>query len=117
MVILFFATDAWVFYLFAIVFGLCYGGEMVGFPIINKQLFGAKAPLGSIYSFEMMAAGTGMALGGWLGGFLFDMAGHYTWSLAASLVIGFLGLPLALSLPRHRKPDAALHAKSATVLS
>lgn len=101
--ILFFASDAWVFYLFAVVFGLCYGGEMVGFPIINKQLFGAGAPLGSIYSFQMIGAGTGMALGGWLGGILFDMAGHYTWALAASLVIGFLGLPLALSLPRHNK--------------
>ncbi len=115
VIILFFATDVWVFYLFAIVFGLCYGGEMVGFPIINKQLFGASAPLGSIYSFEMMAAGTGMALGGWLGGSLFDMAGHYTWALAASLITGFLGLPLALSLPRHTKPPTALQGKPATV--
>ena len=104
VIILFFAQDPWVFYLFAVVFGLCYGGEMVGFPIINKQLFGPKAPLGSIYSFEMVGAGTGMALGGWLGGGLFDMSGAYTWSLAASLIVGLVGLPLALSLPRHKKP-------------
>ena len=103
VIILFFATDAWVFYLFAVVFGLCYGGEMVGFPIINKHLFGTKAPLGSIYSFEMVGAGTGMALGGWVGGSLFDISGAYDWSLAASLVAGFIGLPLALSLPRHKK--------------
>ncbi len=103
VIILFFATEAWVFYLFAVVFGLCYGGEMVGFPIINKQLFGAKAPLGSIYSFEMLGASTGMALGGWLGGGLFDMSGDYTWSLLASLFVGCLGLPLALALPRHKK--------------
>ncbi len=103
VIILFFATDAWAFYLFAVIFGLCYGGEMVGFPIINRQLFGAKAPLGSIYSFEMLGASTGMALGGWLGGSLFDMTGDYTWSLTASLVIGCLGLPLALALPRHKK--------------
>ncbi len=104
VIILFFAQDPWVFYLFAVVFGLCYGGEMVGFPIINKQLFGPKAPLGSIYSFEMVGAGTGMALGGWLGGGLFDMSGAYTWSLTASLIVGLMGLPLALTLPRHRKP-------------
>ncbi len=101
--ILFFATEAWVFYLFAVMFGLCYGGEMVGFPIINKQLFGASAPLASIYSVEMVAATTGMALGGWLGGGLFDLSGNYTWSLAASLSIGILGLPLALALPRHKQ--------------
>ncbi len=103
VIILFFATEAWAFYLFAVIFGLCYGGEMVGFPIINRQLFGAKAPLGSIYSFEMFGASTGMALGGWLGGGLFDMSGSYQWSLVASLLIGLLGLPVALALPRHVK--------------
>jgi len=102
VLILFFASEAWVFYLFAVIFGLCYGGEMVGFPIINRHLFGTKAPLGSIYSFEMLGASTGMALGGWLGGILFDLSGGYTWSILASIVIGYLGLPLALALPRHR---------------
>ena len=102
----FFATEAWQFYLFVVMFGLCYGGEMVGFPIINKQLFGASAPLGSIYSVEMVAATTGMALGGWLGGGLFDLSGSYTWALMASMGIGLLGLPLALGLPRHKVPAA-----------
>jgi len=100
VIILLLAHEAWVFYLFAVVFGLCYGGEMVGFPIINRQLFGTKAPLSSIYSFEMLGASTGMALGGWLGGSLFDLTGAYTWSVLASIAIGYLGLPLALSLPR-----------------
>jgi MFS family permease len=103
VLILFFAHDAWVFYLFAVIFGICYGGEMVGFPIINRQLFGAKAPLSSIYSFQMVGASTGMALGGWLGGVLFDLTGSYAWAIAASAVIGYIGLPLALALPRHKK--------------
>ena len=105
--ILFFAQEAWVFYLFALIFGLCYGGEMVGFPIINRQLFGAAAPLGTIYSFQMVGAGTGMALGGWLGGFLFDVSGAYTWSIAAAILTTCLGIPLALALPRHKRPPAA----------
>lgn len=105
--ILFFANEAWVFYLFAVIFGLCYGGEMVGFPIINRQLFGSRAPLGTIYSFEMLGAGTGMALGGWLGGILFDLSGAYTWSIAAAILTTCLGLPLALALPRHGKPVAS----------
>jgi MFS family permease len=104
VIILFFATETWAFYLFAVIFGLCYGGEMVGFPIINRQLFGEKAPLSSIYSFEMVGASLGMALGGWLGGGLFDMSGDYTWSLLASLIVGLVGLPLALALPRHKAP-------------
>lgn len=107
VLILFFADGAWTFYAFALVFGLCYGGEMVGFPIINRQLFGAAAPLGTIYSFQMVGAGTGMALGGWLGGFLFDLSGAYTWSITAAILITCIGIPLALALPRHvRKPPS-----------
>lgn len=105
--ILFFAQEAWSFYAFALIFGLCYGGEMVGFPIINRQLFGATAPLSTIYSFEMVGAGTGMALGGWLGGFLFDISGAYTWSTIAAILMTWLGLPMALALPRHKKPPAS----------
>ncbi len=106
ILILFFAGEAWVFYLFAVVFGLCYGGEMVGFPIINRQLFGERAPLSSIYSFQTLGANTGMALGGWLGGALFDVTGAYTWAIVASAGLGYLGVPLALALPRHRSPVA-----------
>ena len=107
IVILFFAQEAWAFYAFAVIFGLCYGGEMVGFPIINRQLFGAAAPLGTIYSFQMVGAGTGMALGGWLGGYLFDLSGAYTWSVAAAILTTCIGIPLALALPRHKRPPAA----------
>jgi MFS family permease len=103
---LLFATEAWHFYAFAVVFGLCYGGEMVGFPIINRQMFGRKAPLSSIFSFEMIGASTGMALGGWLGGVLFDHSGNYTSAILVASGIGFLALPLALWLPRHRREAA-----------
>ncbi len=107
---LLFATEAWHFYVFAVVFGLCYGGEMVGFPIINRQLFGPKAPLSSIFSFEMIGASTGMALGGWLGGTLFDHSGNYTSAILVASAIGFVALPLALWLPRHRREAAAIAA-------
>ncbi len=113
ILILFFAQEAWSFYAFALIFGLCYGGEMVGFPIINRQLFGPTAPLGTIYSFQMVGAGTGMALGGWLGGFLFDVSGAYTWSIAAAVLTTCLGLPLALALPRHKKKPPASGSKTA----
>jgi len=105
--LLFFAQEAWSFYAFALIFGLFYGGEMVGFPIINRQLFGAGAPLSTIYSFQMVGAGTGMALGGWLGGFLFDVSGAYTWSLATAILMTCVGVPLALALPRHKRPPAS----------
>ncbi len=107
---LLFATEAWHFYAFAAVFGLFYGGEMVGFPIINRQMFGPKAPLSSIFSFETVGGITGMALGGWLGGALFDHSGNYTSAILVASGIGFLAVPLALWLPRHRREPAPVAA-------
>jgi predicted MFS family arabinose efflux permease len=52
----------------------------------------------------MVGASIGMALGGWLGGALFDLNGDYTWALAISIVVGCVGVPLALALPRHKAP-------------
>jgi MFS family permease len=108
ILMLLFATEAWHFYAFAVVFGICYGGEMVGFPIINRQMFGPKAPLSSIFSFEMVGASTGMALGGWLGGALFDHSGDYTSAILVAAGIGFVAVPLALWLPRHRRAEAGV---------
>jgi hypothetical protein len=51
---------------------------MEGFPIINRRLFGLSAPIGTIYSVQMVGARTGIALNGLLGGFLFDLFGVYT---------------------------------------
>jgi MFS family permease len=103
ILLLLFATEAWHFYGFAVIFGLCYGGEMVGFPIINRQMFGRSAPLSSIFSFQMIGGSTGMALGGWLGGVLFDHSGNYTSAILVASAIGFLAVPLALWLPRHKR--------------
>ena len=36
--LLFFADSAWMFYLFAILFGIGFGGEMTAFPIINRPV-------------------------------------------------------------------------------
>ena len=103
VLMLLFAHETWHFYVFAVIFGICYGGEMVGFPIINRQIFGTSAPLSSIFSVEAVGGSTGMALGGWLGGMLFDLSGDYTVAILVSATVSFLALPLALWLPRHKR--------------
>ena len=114
ILMLLFATEAWHFYFFAVIFGICYGGEMVGFPIINRQMFGASAPLSSIFSFETIGASSGMALGGWIGGVLFDHSGDYTSAILVAAGIGFLALPFALWLPRHQRPAPAVAPAAST---
>ena len=92
------ARDPGLFYLYGLVFGLGYGGEMVNFPILNRQYYG-NAPTGAIYGVQMLGAGLGMALGGYLGGFLFDLMGDYGAAVWVSIVMAYLGVLLALRLP------------------
>jgi MFS family permease len=97
------AGDLWLFYTFAAIFGVGYGGEMVGFPIFNRHYYSYHAPLNTIYSYQMAGALLGMALGGWMGGALFDITGTYTWTILVAAGAGFLGTAAALTLP-HRPP-------------
>ena len=69
------------------------------FALFNRQYYGARAPLNTIYSYQLAGAMLGMAIGGWLGGALFDWTGGYTWSLVLSVTAGFLGVVVAMALP------------------
>ncbi len=99
MLLLLSATELLPFYSFAFLFGLGYGGEMVGFPIYTRQYYGADAPLNTIYSYQMAGALLGMAVGGWGAGALFDLTGAYNWSILAAMGGGFLGLSSVFLLP------------------
>jgi hypothetical protein len=91
------------FYSFAFLFGLGYGGEMVGFPIFNRQYYGIDAPLKTIYSYQMAGALLGMSMGGWLGAVPFELTGDYTWTILLAVAGGFLGMVAALMLPSYHR--------------
>ena len=76
---------------------------MVGFPIFNRQYYGLNAPLNTIYSYQIAGAMLGMAMGGWIGGALFDWTGIYTWSILVSVGAGLLGVMAALLLPSFKR--------------
>ena len=93
--LLFWAHDPWQFYLFAAMFGIGLGGEMSAFVVINRQYYG-MGPVRTVYGFQNLGAGLGMALGGLIASVIYDLtetessAGSYdlAWyiSIAASLV-------------------------------
>ena len=106
IIILFFAHDAWMFYIFAALFGIGFGGEMSAFPIINRQYYGS-APIATTYGWQMMGAGIGMAAGAVIGGWLRNLTGSFDASIAVSLVLSLLGVGAILLLPttsRHLIP-------------
>jgi MFS family permease len=98
IVLLFWAHEAWHFYLFAVLFGIGFGGEMSAFPIINHQYYG-NAPIGTVYGWQMLGAGVGMASGAFVGGVLRDLTGDYTLSLLCSFVLSMTGTLSILVLP------------------
>ena len=98
ILLLFWAHEAWQFYLFAVLMGIGFGGEMSAFPIINRQYYG-NAPTGTIYGWQMLGAGIGMASGSFLGGVLRDLTGDYTLALLSSFVLSMAGALSILVLP------------------
>jgi MFS family permease len=93
------AESSYLLYAVSVIFGLGLGGEMSGFPIINGRYYGQTAPLNSIHAWEWSGGLMGMALGGWLGGVLFDLSGAYTWSILLAAAASFATLPFIFSLP------------------
>ena len=90
VLLLIFSSIDGVFLIFAVSFGVGYGGETGGFPILNRKYFG-HAPMGGAHGFQMLGAGIGMALGGWVGGPVFDIFDSYNAAFAISVVASLAG--------------------------
>ena len=100
-------THPVMFFLFAFFWGIGYGGAMPPYALFVKDYYGLKS-FGAIYGGIMVLASLGMAAGGYLAGFLFDLSGSYqpAWmlSLVAGIVTGFVALDLAPPMhPRQRR--------------
>ena len=72
-----FATSYAGLFTAALLFGLGFSGIMPCYPLLIRILFPVSEAGGRIAAQYMFAAG-GMALGGWLGGVIFDLNGSYS---------------------------------------
>ena len=98
ILLLFFAQDAWTFFLFAILFGVGVGGEVPIFPVISRQYYG-HAPMSTLYGWQNIGNGVGMALGPVLGGLIWTWTGDYTGVLALSFGASLAGVLSIVVLP------------------
>ena len=94
VLMLFWTQEPWQFYLFAVVFGIGFGGEMSAFLVVNRQYFG-MGPVRTVFGFQSMASGLGMALGGLVGSVIYDAYGSYNLAWIVSLV-GSMGGMIAI---------------------
>ncbi len=97
VLMLFWTNDTWSFYLFAVVFGIGYGGEGSAFPIINRRYYG-EGSLGRSFGWQLSGAMLGMATGGWIGGVLFGFYGDYLLTIALSVATSLAGAAVIMSM-------------------
>jgi len=99
VLMLFWTNDTWTFYLFAVVFGIGYGGEGSAFPIINRRYYG-EGSLGRAFGWQLSGAMLGMATGGWIGGVLFGFFGDYSMTITLSVAASLVGAVIIMSMDR-----------------
>ncbi len=98
---LLFAKEIWMFYLFAVLFGIAYGGVIPLENLIPAELFGLKF-LGMILASLMLFLTIGGALGAPLAGYIFDVTGNYSLAFLICVIIFVLGLIPSVILLRSK---------------
>jgi MFS family permease len=84
-------------YVVSAVFGLAQGGIVPSYAMIVRENF-APAEAGARIGAVMMASVTGMALGGWMSGAIFDLTGSYRAAFVNGVLWNVLNLSIALFL-------------------
>jgi MFS family permease len=92
------------FYVWAVVFGIGYGGPMPVYAMLFREHFGTRS-IGSILGVFFMIAAVGMGSGGLMGGKLYDIFGNYTIPFLTSTGTGVISALLALTLPSSKDPE------------
>ena len=87
-IIMFGPAEPWLFYLFAVTFGVGFGGEWTGYLIINRQYYG-DGPMGTVYGWQTTGALMGHFVATALAGLIMFTTGSY---------LAVLGLSMAYSL-------------------
>jgi MFS family permease len=94
-------THWWVLALFAVVFGVCYGGYVALGPTIAMDLYGARS-LSGIIGCLYTGAGLGTLIGPWLAGVAFDATGSYSLPILAASALSFLAAACVIPLVRQK---------------
>lgn len=84
-------------YVISALFGLFQGGIIPSYAIIVREYFSPKEA-GTRVGLVLMASLLGMALGGWMSGFVFDLTGSYRAAFANGFFWNLLNIMIAMFL-------------------
>jgi MFS family permease len=106
-----FTYDLMAFYAVAAVFGFAYGGVMPLYAILVRDYFGARI-MGTAFGAVALVSTLGMALGAWVGGWLYDAYGSYVALYLGSCGIGIGAVAIASAFRPPRAVPAAVASPS-----
>ncbi len=108
--------DPIIFFLYAIVWGFGFGGVNTQYGVVARELYGSRY-FGPGFSGQMCFAMVGMAAGGFLGGYLYDLSSSYvaSWlvSFGAGLISSLLAMDLLVQNERTKAVQAVKTARTA----
>lgn len=91
-------------FMVAAAFGLGYSGLIPAYVLTIRQLFPAREMSWRV-PVSLLFGGSGMAVGGWLAGYIYDQAGFYAPAFATGLAFNALNFAIiAFLVWRSRKP-------------
>jgi MFS family permease len=85
------------FYIYAVIYGFGYAGVMTSVLVTVRNLAAPAqraSSMGVVLAFGYMGHG----LGGWQGGFFYDMTNAYIWTYANAVISGFINLAIVGAL-------------------
>jgi MFS family permease len=91
------AQDPAIFFLYALCWGFGYGGVGTQYGVVAREVYGSRL-FSPGYSGQNCFAMVGMAVGGFLGGYLFDVSHTYVASWLVSFTAGLVAVLLAMDL-------------------
>jgi MFS family permease len=91
------ASELWMIYLFAVVYGVAHGGFFTAFSPLIAEFFGIKFH-GALFGITMFSGNVGGALGPVMAGYVFDITGAYAGAVWICTVIAILGFVLVALL-------------------
>lgn len=91
------ARPLWSFYLFAVLFGLPYGGEIPQIPLFVGKHWGTRA-MATLVGSNLFVISIGGALGSWVAGKIFDMTQSYQGAFFTGAVTALASLIIILVL-------------------
>ncbi len=90
-------------YLVSLVFGLSQGGIVPSYALIVREYMTAKEA-GERVGFVLMATIMGMALGGWMFGWIYDVSGSYTLAFVNGILWNGANIAIILWLLSRSRP-------------